>query len=173
MIQYFRYTYELLKHKWYVIKYGLKLKVPFYLLLIHDISKFHPDEFFAYANHFYNKDGSKREVRDETGGYDPSKQSNKFKLAWLHHQNNNKHHWQYWIIPHYNAFYDDTSLNIIDIPKKYIREMIADWISAGICISKRLNPIGWYNKTKRNMAFTDKTLDILEKILYNEVDKIL
>ena len=48
----------------------------------HDASKYTSDEYFAYANYFYPTDEF---PKDETA----------FDKAWLHHQHNNPHHWQY------------------------------------------------------------------------------
>lgn len=98
------YFLTILKHKWYVLKYGLKLKCPLGRLLLHDLSKFHPKEFKAYNNYFF---GDK---------------SISLKLAYLHHQNHNDHHWEYWIDREYNR--------PIEMDIEAVTEMIADWFSA-------------------------------------------
>jgi len=143
-----------------VFVYSLKLKVPLYLAFLHDISKFYPVEFFAYANNFYNKDGTKRKIRDESGAYDTNAQSDKFKLAWIHHQRN-KHHWQAWCNIGDNGF-----ITTIDIPEKYIREMIADWCGAGMCVSGEATPVFWYNKNYSKMKLSEATRFKLENILF-------
>lgn len=66
----------------------------------HDLSKFHPKEFFAYAKYFY---------------LDKEKYKDEFKVAWQHHKDNNKHHWDYW--------YERN----LDMPMKYVKQMLCDW----------------------------------------------
>lgn len=99
-----KYFITILKHKWYVLKYGLKLKCPLYRLLKHDLSKLSPKEFSAYNNHFYG---------------DKTKSLSK---AYLHHQNHNDHHWEYWI--------DRTTNKPIPMEYEAILEMVSDWLSA-------------------------------------------
>jgi hypothetical protein len=50
-------------------------------MLVHDLSKFHPAEFFACACHYYGANAGKR--RDQ----DPD-----FDLAFAHHTAHNDHH---------------------------------------------------------------------------------
>lgn len=69
----------------------------------HDLSKFSPKEFFAYAKYFY---------------LDKEKYKEDFENAWKYHYRNNRHHWNYWV---------DEKGNSIDIPRKYLKQMIADW----------------------------------------------
>ena len=45
----------LLKHKWHVLRAGLKLNVPLWRLVVHDWSKLTPIEWFAYTAYFFNK----------------------------------------------------------------------------------------------------------------------
>ncbi|MFG6494639.1 DUF5662 family protein [Fictibacillus sp. UD] len=73
----------------------------------HDLSKFHPVEFFPYARKFY----SNKKV-DEM----------EWQIAWLHHQHHNKHHWNYWVV-------DQVKREAMPIPTKYLLEMICDYRS--------------------------------------------
>lgn len=52
----------------------------------HDISKYSEEEYRAYDDYFYPNEYSYGFVKD------------RFQYAWLHHQNTNKHHWQYWVL---------------------------------------------------------------------------
>ena len=73
------------------------------------MSKFSPQEFIPYALKFYsNKKSADIELR--------------WKKAWLHHQNHNKHHWEYWIV-------NKATKEALPMPSKYIIEMICDWRS--------------------------------------------
>lgn len=87
MKRHLAYLKYVIRHKWFVLFAGLPLRVPFWRLLVHDMSKFRPSEWFAYAATFYKSDGSKQ--YDETP---------KFNRAWLLHQHRNPHHWQYWLL---------------------------------------------------------------------------
>ena len=66
-------------------------------------------EFIPYAIKFYsNQKDENTELR--------------WKKAWPHHQNHNKHHWEYWIV-------NRNKREALPMPKKYIIEMICDWKS--------------------------------------------
>ena len=52
------------------------------LIQKHDESKYSKEEWDAYLNYFYPDENH-------------PKDDNAFDLAWLHHQHNNPHHWQY------------------------------------------------------------------------------
>jgi hypothetical protein len=119
-----------------------------WLGLIHDWSKFRPDEWFPYAFHFYGPDshhggGSHAPVRDETGYYKPTDTGDSvFDFAWLLHQKRNKHHWQWWVLPE-----DNGGLKTITMPIKYMKEMVADWRGAGRAQGKP-DTLAWYAKNK-------------------------
>jgi len=97
------------RHKWSVFKAGWKLGVPWSLLVLHDLSKFLPWEWFPYLNYFYGT---------------PDQSS--FDRAWLDHIHHNKHHWQYWVLRE-----DNGKVVCLDMPIYYILEMVADWIGVG------------------------------------------
>lgn len=152
------YLKGLLRHKFWVFVYCLKLDVPLWLAILHDISKFSPVEWFPYVKNFYHPDGTKREVRDSTGAYDTNKQSDQFKRAWIHHQRN-KHHWQAWC-----NIGDGGVVTPIDMPNVYIREMVADWCGAGMSHSGGATPIQWYRVNKDAMIMTKRTRQAIEMI---------
>lgn len=53
MMPHLRYLWYVLRHKWYVFQAGRVLKVPVWQLLMHDLSKFTPAEWFPYVAYFY------------------------------------------------------------------------------------------------------------------------
>jgi hypothetical protein len=123
MKKYAKYLSYLFRHKYYVMiecfKRGLIWRG-----LVHDMSKFLPDELIPYANYFY---GDKKPRRDKTGYYKPTDTGDKaFDFAWLLHQKRNKHHWQWWILPE-----DDGGIKILEMPYEYKLEMLCDWVGAG------------------------------------------
>jgi len=48
-----------------------------------------------------------------------------FDLAWNHHQKMNKHHWQYYVL-----IFDDGGERVLNIPMRYRKELLADWLAA-------------------------------------------
>lgn len=145
-LMYFKYV---LRHKWFVLLACKKVKCSLWRAIIHDFSKFLPSEWFPYAECFYKPDGSKQynETLD-------------FNIAWLMHQHRNKHHHQFWVLK-----CDDGRLNPMPMPEKYIREMIADWIGAGMAIAGRKSLLPWYEENKAKIVLHDETRNILEQIL--------
>ena len=76
-----RYFIYILKHKWFVFIECLKIFQPIHGLT-HDLSKFYPSEFFAYAEKFFGGDYAYKYFNVESA----------FDKAWLLHQHRNKHH---------------------------------------------------------------------------------
>jgi hypothetical protein len=93
-----KYLSYVIRHKWYVFVECCKLGIPLRGLL-HDLSKLHPGEWFPYVEAFYGKFGYSWNgvgCINEKSLHDHAMLS--FDKAWLHHQHNNPHHWQYWLL---------------------------------------------------------------------------
>ena len=86
-------------------------------------------------------------------------ESRKLHNAWIHHQKN-KHHWQAWC-----SIGERGVVIPIDIPEKYVKEMISDWAGAGRVYYKKTDPAGWYATNKDKLVFTENTRKLIEKIL--------
>lgn len=135
------------RHKWYVFRACLLMGVPLWRAIVHDWTKFLPVEWGPYVRQFYNPDGTnKPSIRDKTGAYDPSLQPREFQIAWISHQRN-KHHWQAWV-----SIGDYGKLAPVPMPETYIREMVADWIGAGLSYSGKADPLGWYKANGDKMV---------------------
>jgi len=108
-----KYFLLIIKHKWFVFIAGLKIAAPIWRLLTHDLSKFSFKELPHYGRQFF-------------GAAD---QPNKFITAWLHHQNFNDHHWEWWIPrnKHNSPCENNKPVMMSD---GAIREMVADWLGA-------------------------------------------
>ena len=139
------------RHKWFVFCGCMLLRVPLHQAIIHDWVKFLPIEWFPYVRQFYNADGSKRSVRDASGSYDPNKQANAFKRAWLHHQRE-PHHWQSWI-----SIGDGGKLSPLPIPQRFVLEMVADWYGAGMAINGKPEFEAWFLSHKDKIVLEDGT----------------
>ena len=153
MMRYINYLKYVIRHKWFVFKAGMKYFPSlhmFWRLIVHDISKFTPLEFIAYAKTFYKSDG--------TSQYDETME---FNQAWNHHQKCNLHHWQYWILK-----FDRGDIEELPMPEIYIQEMIADWLGAGKAITGRYDNIfNWYEYAQPTKYMNSITKIRVEEIL--------
>jgi len=112
-MNYWKHFKLITTHKWYVMRECFKVGL-YWQGIVHDLSKYHPDEFITSAQYFH---GEKTPINIERA-------NRGYSLVWLHHEHRNKHHWQYWL--------DIKGLDIITIPipDKYILEMACDIVSA-------------------------------------------
>lgn len=131
MTKHIKYLLSVIKHKWYTFIECCKLGIP-WLGIIHDWSKFSPSEWTPYVHSFYGPWG-----RDDK----PQWVQDDFEEAWLHHQNRNKHHWQYWMLVQ-----DDDNDKILPMPDRYRREMLADWRGASRAYTGGDNTLQWYSE---------------------------
>lgn len=122
-------------------------------VLKHDQSKFLPKEYNAYDNHFYG-DKSKGE---------------EFEFAWLHHIHNNPHHWQYWILLN-----DDSEEGNIclDMPLKYIVEMVCDWWSFSWKCGDLEEIQHWYSEHQNHIRLSYYTREVVEVLIKEIVSKL-
>lgn len=142
----FRYALLTVKHKWFVAWAGLKMRVPIWRLVTHDLSKFGPGEIFAYGRQFFGDRG------DPEG----------FARAWLHHQNVNPHHWEYWVIRSGHSRGKDKKdyheAVALSMPPTYVREMIADWMGASRAYTGKWNMEEWLDENLWRMDLHQDTI---------------
>lgn len=158
---YLRYV---LRHKWFVFLAACRLGIP-WLGLVHDLSKFLPDEWMPYVHFFYGPKAEPIQRRDETGYYKPTDTGDAaFDFAWLLHQKRNRHHWQFWILPE-----DEGGVKVLPMPDRYRREMLADWMGAGraqLGTKWTSNePRRWYTKNHAKMQLHPETRTWIERKL--------
>lgn len=111
----------------------------------HDMSKYSDEEYDAYDNYFYPEkchidDGEKKIIKA------------KFNYAWLHHQNTNTHHWQYWLLIN-----DEGGIEPLQIPYNYVFEMVADWGSFAYQKKNGDELLKWYESHKDKMILHELT----------------
>ena len=87
--------------------------------MLHDLSKFSPEEFSVGAKYFQGTRSPNNAEREATG----------LSRAWLHHKGRNKHHFEYWIDYSLDAS-DGNGLAGCPMPRRYVAEMIFDRVSA-------------------------------------------
>ena len=156
MLKHFKYASYLFRHKWYVFIECCKAGIP-WRGLVHDLSKFLPSEWIPYANYFY-----KPKQRNETGYYKPYDTGDKaFDYAWLLHQKRNKHHWQWWVLPKNGG-----GVEILPMPDKYRKEMLADWRGAGRAQGYGDNTNEWYKVNRNKIQLHPETRAWIEHQLY-------
>lgn len=150
MKPYLKLIWVVLKHKWFVLIAGRRLKVPLWRLLIHDLSKFSPAEFGPYARHFYGGGG------DDRG----------FAEAWWHHYFHNSHHWEHYVSRDPNER-GIPAAGTLPMPEVCVREMVADWLAAGKAYNGAWpDPANftWYEANRARMrlhAYTEARIDTI------------
>ena len=154
MKKYLEYVSYVVRHKWFVMIECFKVGL-FWQGIIHDWSKLLPDEFLPYARHDWETE------RDETGYYKAGFTGDEaFDFAWLLHQKRNRHHWQFWILPE-----DNGRIKVLEMPEKYLKEMICDWNGAGKAQHNPTSVWDWYQHNKFKMQLNPKAREKLEKAL--------
>ncbi len=83
-----------------------------------------------------------------------------FSYAWLKHASRNRHHWQFW-----TQVSDKGKILKYEIPDKYIKEMICDWIGSGKAQGHGIPIIQWWD------AYNQKI--ILHSITRRKVERII
>lgn len=160
MKKYWRHFKTITKHKWYVMvacfRAGLYLQG-----ILHDLSKYSITEFCASAKYFQ---GDKSPI-------DAEKKANGYSIAWQNHKAKNKHHWHYW------TDFENGELVVLEMPPKYVAEMLCDWVGAGKAYNKGRWTIdsfkNWYAQN-RNIYYlhtlTREYIDLLMQHVQSEED---
>ena len=151
---------RIIRHKYWVYKFGKDLGLGSTQLLLHDISKLSWTELWEGAR-FYKKDQSPVPLARKAQGY---------SRAWIHHFHHNPHHCEYW--EYWNGGYSTP----LRMPLKYILEMIADWLAANKvyhhdyhdCWKTLLNDqVAWWNTNRGGFRamLEPRTFNVVEEIM--------
>lgn len=149
---YLYFIRHVLRHKWFVVLAGIKTSVPFWRLIIHDLSKFSSSEFGQYARN-YQGDYSKSPVNRKSVPQEVT-------FAWLHHENSNPHHWGYWI-PRTGK----SANTPLPMPEIYVREMIADCMGAGRAYTGSWDIAEYLNENGPAWKLHEFTLDHIWQVM--------
>ena len=149
-----KYLYMTIKHKYFVFVIGLKLDVSIYRLLKHDISKLSYKELPHYGRQFFG---------------DKSK-PDKFIKAWIHHQNHNDHHHEYWVpITGHNRCDPPYPDNVpVEMPIECVKEMVADWIGASRAYEGKCPELHnwiWYKENFHKVRVHPETKKLIISLL--------
>lgn len=143
-------------HKYLVMKGCFRVGL-YWQGLIHDLSKYSPTEF-GIGVKYYQGDRSPNNAEREDVGY---------SSAWLHHKGRNKHHYEYWI--DYSTRFVKGGMAPVEMPKKYVVEMVMDRIAASKVYSKEkytdASPLEYYNSGKDPAPVHEKTDALLRSLL--------
>jgi len=108
----------------------------------HDDSKLESFEFHGYRQWFFTSNTD-------------TKNEDRFKSAWNHHQKNNPHHWEYWVLV--------PTLEPLHMPVFFTFEMLVDW--SAMSLKFKDLPSVFYAKNKEKMILHKKTISDIEDYL--------
>lgn len=126
------------------------LDLPIDIFDDHDASKYSDEEYGPYDRYFYPIEGVVNQ-----------KDIDEFNLAWLHHVHNNPHHWQHWAIPNE----DDSDYTVLEMPSRYVVEMICDWFSFSLARNDTDEIFRYYEAHREKILLHPNTRRLVENIL--------
>ena len=142
---FFGHLKTVLIHKFWVFYYACKLGIP-WQGFIHDFSKFSPVEFRESVKFYQGGKRSPIPVVKNVLGY---------SKAWQHHKGRNPHHYEYWTDNY------DEGTTAIQIPYKYVIELVADWLGAAKSYNGKeftiKQEIEWWNSCKDDKFINEET----------------
>lgn len=125
----------------------------FFRGLVHDLSKFSPEEFFESAKYFQGNRSPIGVCRRATG----------VSRAWLHHKGRNKHHIEYWLDP------DAPETPIM--PYKYAVECVCDKLAATVTYRGKdyapTAPLEHWERYGNKVAGNPKTMAFVDKVFHD------
>ena len=118
----------------------------------HDESKWDVEEFYGYAYHFYPETRPSGMTQEES--------DKMYDLAWSHHQKNNPHHWQYYVLINDGG-------NCVPMPMEldHLYELVADWASFALRKKDPSELSRWYNDYRDRIIMYEDTRSELESVL--------
>ncbi len=143
------------KHRRAVIYHAFKVGI-LHRGLLHDLSKYSPQEFLAGAKYYTDGTRSPNEGEREDYGY---------SLAWMHHKGRNKHHFEYW------SDYSPVTKKVepVKMPIVFVKEMFCDRVAASKIYQKEnytdSHPIEYFLRAKGRRNIHPETSDLIESWL--------
>ena len=156
---FFGHLRNIIVHKYWVFYYCRIFGIT-WRGIVHDLSKFHPIEFFESVK-FYQGTASP---------IPPCKKANGVSKAWQHHKGRNPHHYEYW-----TDNYDNGKITYHNIPYEYLMEMLADWFAAGRTYKGKsfrvLDEVEWWREKRKNpnLAIAEPVKAFIDKFM-NEAE---
>lgn len=104
----------------------------------HDLSKFSVEEFIPYQRRFFPAEG------EEPGN---------LGLAWVHHRENNPHHWQHWTKAEYGNPYE---------AEVHCVCMVIDWMAMGLEFDDTAE--AYYEREKEKIELPEWAVTFIGKV---------
>lgn len=164
LVTHLAFLIYMIRHKWYVLQACRALGVPLHQALLHDCSKFTPQEWFPYVNRFRHVPPHRLamgRVRCNYGNGDTTA----FERARERHWQTNSHHWQYWCRRD-----TDGKLHPQPMPPHFVREMVADWIGASKAQGNS-DMLSWYHANCEKIILHEQTSHLVDQVLAEAVAK--
>ena len=149
-----KYFWATVEHKfWLVVAWLSFRRIPLWRAIVHDLSKFRGAELPHYNRQFFG------DKSDPEG----------FAVAWLHHQNVNPHHWEYWITRSDHSHGASGAIDgCLPMPYTYAVEMILDWMAASKAYTGSWDMTKWLTKNLPKIRLHPRTREQIVK----ELEKI-
>ena len=152
--KFFGHLKTVLTHKYWVFYYSVQFGIPIRGLM-HDLSKFHPVEFFESVKYYTGT----------SSPIDECKKDNGYSKAWLHHKGVNKHHYEHW----QDNF--DNGGKPLCMPYKDTLEMLCDYLGAGRAYNGKnfsfQNEYEWWkNKSSKPLAMHQVQQNFFTDVFY-------
>ena len=151
IINFFKHLKTITKHRHQVIKHCFKAGIGFQGIF-HDLSKYHPKEFFVGVKYYQGTRSPNEQERDIKG----------YSSAWMHHKGISKHHFEYW------TDYSTVERKVVPVkmPVKYVKEMFCDRLAASkIYLGNKYNesePLEYFLRAKEHRFIHQDASDLLE-----------
>ena len=88
--------------------------------LLHDLSKYSPNEFVVGIRYWQGNRSPNNAEREDIG----------YSSAWLHHKGRNRHHFEYWVDYNLRGELGTGPVIPVKMPGRYVVEMMMDRIAA-------------------------------------------
>ena len=154
--KFFKHLHTVNKHRFTVFILSCKAGI-FFQGLVHDLSKYHPTEFFVGVKYFQGTRSPNDQERELFG----------YSKAWIHHKGRNKHHFEYWN----DLDMKDHQYKSVKMPIKYVKEMFCDRVAAcKIYLKDKYNDgsaLDYFDKKKaKDLMYVETAILLRSWLLY-------
>ena len=147
-----RYFWETVKHKWFVFLASRRTGLSLWRAIVHDWSKFSKYELWPYNEQLYGD------------ACDPAA----FVAAWLHHQNHNDHHPEYWQIRSEHVLHG-TPVSVkgcLPMSGESVVEMVTDWLGKERAYTGSWDIMPWLRENLNKKRLHPDTKQAVDDFLY-------
>lgn len=154
----FKHLHTINHHRYLVMKYCFRIGL-YRQGLLHDLSKYSPEEFLVGARYFQGNRSPNNAEREDIG----------YSSSWLHHKGRNKHHYEYWVDYNMHAKSEEDITVSIKMPGRYVAEMFCDRIAASRTYKGDVytdkDPLAYFRNGRTAQFVHPETAALLEKLL--------